>query len=213
MSDEIIVCIGCGYKFTFEESERQWLLKQVEDGILPSFSTPKRCKECRRKRQQAARAPLSVPVKPAAPLGTDQCGCVVAPNAPYPACPHDVSGAPGAPGQPGILSRIVIPSVKFAAVPKADPEKTMPPVPPKPVLPPAPAEVAVVPPSEPRPYLPLREEDIRVILLSDDYEKLICREEIVWKQGSKKVRIILADIGFPAMKAALERAMMKWLKS
>lgn len=214
MPDETIVCIACGYKFTFEETERLWLLKQVEDGILPFFSKPKRCKECRRKRQQfgvSQRSPAAV--KQAAPLGTDQCGCKVAPDAPFPACPHDIRGPKGAMGEPDSPQRMVIPSVKPAAPPLtvAPALEQVPPVPApvKPAAPPPPAPIPIAL----RPVLLPREEEVRVILLSDDYERLLCREEILIKEGHKKVRIILADIGFPAMKAALERAMMKWLKS
>jgi len=56
-------------------------------------------------------------------------------------------------------------------------------------------------------------EDFRIVLCGADFERLLCREELVFMQGARKARIILADIGFPAMKAALEHAMLKWLKS
>ena len=209
MPDETIVCMACGYKFTFEENERQWLLKQVEDGVLAFFAKPKRCRECRRKRQLQARTPVAVPAKPSVPVGADQCGCKVAPDAPFPACPHDIRGHKGASGEAGVPSAPaqpvkVLPAVKPVPPPLPAPIKSGP-VEPSPTA--APLQLA------PRPVPPPRDEEIRVILLSDDYERLLCREEIVYREGSKKVRIILADIGFPVMKAALERAMLKWLKS
>jgi len=217
MPDETIVCMACGYKFTFEETERLWLLKQVEDGVLEFFAKPKRCRECRRKKKQYHEGLLhAAPVKSIASVGTDQCGCKVAPDAPFPACPHDIRGAKGATGEPGVPQRVITPSVRSAASPPtvavARDQAPPAPVPVKPAAPspPAPAPIA---PLALRPVLLPREEEVRVILLSDDYERLLCREEIVWRDGSKKVRIILADIGFPAMKAALERAMLKWLKS
>lgn len=40
-------------------------------------------------------------VMPAEPTGTDQCGCNLSPDAPYPACPHDLRGPEGEPGPAG----------------------------------------------------------------------------------------------------------------
>lgn len=211
MPDETIVCLTCRNPFVFTEDERKWLLDQVEKGILECFAKPKRCKECRKKKQKFFndRQKPSAAVPPAKPNGTDKCGCVIPPGAPFPACPHDARGEKGANGEPGLS----LPATKLSSVPATEPARVSPPV----AVKAPPSSPVKVPQEAPRvsvlPAVPPREEDLRVILLSDDFEKLLCREEIVWKQGSKKVRIILADIGFPVMKAALERAMLKWLKS
>lgn len=57
------------------------------------------------------------------------------------------------------------------------------------------------------------EPDIRCVLVAADFEKLVCREEVVIHQGNRKVRLILADIGLPAMKVAMEKAALSWWKS
>lgn len=212
MPDETILCQTCRQPFVFEESERQWLLKRVEDGVLECFAKPKRCKECRRRRHHATKVAAVVPAKPSAPLGTDQCECDIPPGTPYPACPHDIRGPNGEAGKPGVPVSVLpepvkVPEQRAFAGPLILPkDRTAKPVA---VALPAPLPPAVAPRPVPLP----REEEMRVILCTDDYERLLCREEILVKEGHKKVRIILADIGFPAMKAALERAMMKWLKS
>lgn len=55
--------------------------------------------------------------------------------------------------------------------------------------------------------------DELVILVASDFEQLVCREEVVWRQGNRKIRIRLADIGIEAMKKAMERALLRWWKS
>jgi hypothetical protein len=57
------------------------------------------------------------------------------------------------------------------------------------------------------------EPDIRCVLVAGDFEKLVCREEVVLKLGNRKVTLVLANIGLPAMKAAMEKAVLAWWRS
>lgn len=83
---------------------------------------------------------------------------------------------------------------------------------PMPVLPPA-VTIPVIPPFKEGsvPGTPCPDE--LVILVASDFEQLVCREEVLWRQGNRKIRIRLADIGPEAMKKAMERGLIRWWKS
>lgn len=80
-----------------------------------------------------------------------------------------------------------------------------------PVPAPAPALVLSPPPSNGSAHDP--EPEIRVVLVAGDFEKLVCREEVVIHQGNRKIRIRLADIGPEALKRGMEKAVLSWWKS
>lgn len=67
------------------------------------------------------------------------------------------------------------------------------------------------PPENGAPHAP--EAEIRMVLVAADFEKLVCREDVVLHHGNRKIRLILADIGLPAMKEAMEKAVLSWWKS
>lgn len=99
-----------------------------------------------------------------------------------------------------------------------------------PVLsPPPPPPVSVVPAPVPAPVpasapvpapaaaltidIPAAFDDVRIILVASDFEQLVCREEVVVRQANRRISIRLADIGLPAMKQAMEKAVLQWWKS
>lgn len=69
----------------------------------------------------------------------------------------------------------------------------------------------VITPLAPAPGMPTPEEI--VVLVASDFEKLVCREDVVWRQGNRKITIRLADIGPEALKKAMEVAVLRWWKS
>lgn len=70
---------------------------------------------------------------------------------------------------------------------------------------------APVPIPAPAPGAPPAEEI--VVLVAGDFEALVCREDVVWRQGNRKITIRLADIGPEAMKRAMEKGVLSWWKS
>lgn len=57
------------------------------------------------------------------------------------------------------------------------------------------------------------EPDLHCVMVAGDFEKLVCREEVVLRVGNRKVTLVLANIGLPAMKAAMEKAVLAWWRS
>lgn len=57
------------------------------------------------------------------------------------------------------------------------------------------------------------EPDLRCVMVAGDFEKLVCREEVVLRVGNRKVTLVLANIGLPAMKAAVEKGVLAWWRS
>jgi hypothetical protein len=202
--EQTIQCAECRRNFIFTDKEATFLKDLVAQGKLAEFAVPRRCLGCRQRKRREAKAvapPAPVPVpatveyvlapaKPAIPLS------------PVPASPPALSLGPDAVQWP------------ISSVPTAP--TVPPPAPVQAVVPLAPAPTAVPAKEtifEGKPPQIIRDEEIRIVLASDDFEKLVCREEVLWTMGNKKVRIILADIGFPVMKEALKKAMMQWWKS
>lgn len=54
--DQNIKCKDCGNIFVFTESEQKFFQKLVQDGKMPSFETPKRCKSCRQAKKNQNRS-------------------------------------------------------------------------------------------------------------------------------------------------------------
>lgn len=80
------------------------------------------------------------------------------------------------------------------------------------VLVPSPA-LAPAPAAAPTIDVPAAFDDVRIILVASDFEQLVCREEVVVRQANRRITLRLADIGLPAMKQAMEKAVLQWWKS
>lgn len=78
----------------------------------------------------------------------------------------------------------------------------------KPAPPPLP-----IPAPKPLPTPPPPCADLRVVLVAGDFDQLVQREEVEIHLGHHKVILRLADIGPIAMKQAMEKAILAWLKS
>lgn len=76
---------------------------------------------------------------------------------------------------------------------------------------PAPPPLAPAAPPATAPGTPTPEEI--VILVASDFEALVCRQDVVWRQGNRKITIRLADIGPEALKKAMESAVLHWWRS
>lgn len=76
--------------------------------------------------------------------------------------------------------------------------------------PPKPSPTASTTKYDPAPLVDL---DIHCVLVAGDFEKLVCREEVVLRIGNRKITFVLANIGLPAMKAAMEKAVLAWWKA
>jgi len=53
--DQNIKCVDCGNVFVFTEAEQKFFEKLVQDGKIPSFVAPKRCKNCRQAKKNQKR--------------------------------------------------------------------------------------------------------------------------------------------------------------
>ena len=53
--DQNIKCVDCGNNFVFTEAEQKFFEKLVQDGKIPSFVAPKRCKSCRQAKKSQNR--------------------------------------------------------------------------------------------------------------------------------------------------------------
>lgn len=193
MADQKIVCATCHNEFVYTESEKQYLEGLVREKKLPELREPRRCLPCRTKsRKDGVRAAQGH--KPYA----------LAPKSP-PATPFVARPLPSQLRAPVFSGPLPIDA----------------PPPPAPVVAPSSAPTPAIPP-EPGPAQPskipigpsIREiEDGHYILVAGDFERLVCREDVVLRHQGRKVTLRLADIGLPAMKAAMEKAVLQWWKS
>jgi hypothetical protein len=191
--DQTIQCAGCRRDFVFTEREETFLRNLVAQGKLAEFVVPKRCLACRQKKRREMRTIVPSAAAAAAPAPARAAAPSAAPSVAL-SVPHPyVQSAP-----PPAVPLLSMPVEEFVRGPG-------------PSGPPVLAIKERI--FEGKPPEIIRDEEIRIVLAGAEFEQLVCREEILWSMGNKKVRIILADIGFPAMKEALQKAMLLWLKS
>lgn len=209
MTEEKIICQVCGKEFLYTQNERAFLEDLLKQGKIEEVITPKKCVPCRsalRRNRRAAMparrealpqpkpalslGPAYVQFPPVSPLSTIQV-----PLPPPPPPPPLASTSWAAHVAGCMCHRCGDQSVlKEASAPTA-------PLPvPAPVAAPAPA-----------PGAPTAEEI--VVLVASDFEALVCREDVVWRQGNRKITIRLANIGPEALKRAMEVAVLRWWKS
>ncbi|MDO8640808.1 MAG: zinc-ribbon domain containing protein [Nitrosarchaeum sp.] len=53
--DQTIKCRDCNNDFVFTESEQAFFQKLVQDGKIPQYIPPKRCKNCRQAKKNQGR--------------------------------------------------------------------------------------------------------------------------------------------------------------
>jgi hypothetical protein len=188
MMEEKITCSACGNPFVYTEREREFLEDLKKRGKISEVVRPRKCFPCRSasRRSRAAAALPTVQALVEVETARSEVAKVAQP------LPAPIQAAVPAPmPAPVPVRTTILPSP--LSVPAG----------------PSVAGSSSVPPSVPG--VPDKEE--LVILVASDFEQLVCREEVVWRQGNRKIRIRLADIGPEAMKRAMERGLIRWWKS
>lgn len=210
MAEETIVCMSCAKEFVYTQREQLFLEDLKKQGKIPEVIAPKKCVPCRSSfRRSRRQVPVRHEVQPesktaryADSLGTPKGWTQPATSAlASTAIPHQVGCMCHRCGDQSMGRQKGMPDVVITPLP---------PLPDIVILhhPPVPAPI---PASAPAPGAPTAEEI--VILVASDFEKLVCREDVVWRQGNRKITIRLADIGPGALKKAMEAAVLHWWKS
>jgi hypothetical protein len=192
MTEEEIVCASCRKTFLYTESEKNFLEGLQKDGKISEVVKPKKCVPCRsafRKSKAASPAVREAhQPKPALSLGP---AAMKFPERPV---------SPLSPIFASVPTSAPIPHGAGCMCPRCGDQGT------------SPMDIQITPvPAPPAPGAPPAEEI--VILVASDFEQLVCREDVVWRQGNKKITIRLADIGPEAMKRAMEKGVLSWWKS
>lgn len=208
-SDLEIVCVVCSKIFVYTAGERAFMEGLLKTGQIKEIVVPKRCKDCRtplakkkelKNKGFVAKSPAPLPLPPEPkedPLGDGS----YTPGHEGRIPDHEVVELSSDPVKRVSLKPAIAMGLDFMKFPQ-NPSLPKPQIETKPEIPPF--------------NLPISDDinkpdkEIRCVLVAGEFERLVCRQEIVFRHGNQRVVLILADIGPQAMKDAMKKAVLTW---